>query len=183
MRKNFGAKAMLYPMPVLIIGSYDENNIPDAMNAAWGGISEETQISICVSEDHKTTKNIIARGAFTVSVADAENVVAADYVGIISGNSEPNKIEKAGWHATKSEFVDAPLFDEIPMALECRVKSFENGILVGEIINVCADESVITDGRIDPTKLKPIAFDPCNNTYTGLGDVVGKAFGDGMKLK
>lgn len=186
MRKNFGAKAMLYPMPVLIIGSYDENNVPDAMNAAWGGISEETQISICVSEDHKTTNNIIARGAFTVSVADAENVVAADYVGIVSGNSEPNKIEKAGWHATKSEFVDAPLFDELPMALECKLISYdeESCRLVGEIVNVCADEKILDDkGKIDLTKFSPITYDPVHHTYRKLGDVVGKAFSDGVKLK
>ena len=186
MRKKFGAKAMLYPMPVLIIGSYDENNIPDAMNAAWGGISEETQISICVSEDHKTTKNIIARGAFTVSVADAENVVAADYVGIVSGNSEPNKIEKAGWHATKSEFVDAPLFDELPMALECKLISYdeESCRLVGEIVNVCADEKILDDnGKIDLTKFSPITYDPVHHTYRKLGDIVGKAFSDGTKLK
>ena len=113
MRKNFGAKAYLYPMPVLIIGSYDENGTPDAMNAAWGGISEETEISICIRAEHKTTKNIIARGAFTVSIADAKNVVACDYVGIVSGNKEPDKIKKTGWHAAKSEFVDAPLFDEL----------------------------------------------------------------------
>ncbi|MBR6647519.1 MAG: flavin reductase family protein [Clostridia bacterium] len=186
MRKNFGAKAMLYPMPVLIIGSYDENNIPDAMNAAWGGISEETQISICVSEDHKTTKNIIVRGAFTVSVADAENVVAADYVGIVSGNSEPNKIEKAGWHTTKSEFVDAPLFDELPMALECKLISYdeESCRLVGEIVNVCADEKILDDnGKIDLTKFSPITYDPVHHTYRKLGEVVGKAFSDGTKLK
>ena len=186
MRKNFGAKAMLYPMPVLIIGSYDENNIPDAMNAAWGGISEETQISICVSEDHKTTKNIIVRGAFTVSVADAENVVAADYVGIVSGNSKPNKIEKAGWHATKSEFVDAPLFDELPMALECNLISYdeESCRLVGEIVNVCADEKILDDnGKIDLTKFSPITYDPVHHTYRKLGEIVGKAFSDGAKLK
>ena len=142
MRKNFGAEAILYPMSVLIIGSYDENGIPDAMNAAWGGISEETQISICVSADHKTTKNILAKGAFTVSVADAKNVIAADYVGIVSGNEEINKIEKAGWHAVKSEFVDAPLFEELPMALECKLISYdaESCRLTGEIVNVCADE-------------------------------------------
>ena len=104
MRKNYGAKAMLYPMPVLIIGSYDENGTPDAMNAAWGGISEETQISICVSEDHKTTKNIISRGAFTVSVADAENVIACDYVGVVSGNKESDKIKKTGYRLFRTHF-------------------------------------------------------------------------------
>ena len=111
MRKNFGAKAILYPMPVLIIGTYDENGKANAMNAAWGGISEETQISICVDDGHKTAKNVVEKGAFTVSMADAENVVACDYVGIVSGNKEPDKIKKAGLHVTKSEFVNAPLFD------------------------------------------------------------------------
>lgn len=109
MRKNLGAKAILYPMPVLIIGSYDENGVPNAMNAAWGGISEETEISICVSDDHKTTANILKRGAFTVSIADKENVVAADYVGIVSGDKAPNKIEKCGWTVVPSELVDVPL--------------------------------------------------------------------------
>ena len=186
MRKNFGAKAMLYPMPVLIIGSYDENGTPDAMNAAWGGISEETQISICVSEDHKTTKNILARGAFTVSVADAENVVAADYVGVVSGNKEPDKIKKAGWSVLKSEFVDAPLFEELPMSLECKLISYdeESCRLVGEIVNVCADERILdADGKIDLSKFSPITYDTVHHTYRKLGEVVGKAFSDGLKLK
>ncbi len=186
MRKNFGAKAILYPMPVLIIGSYDENGVPDAMNAAWGGISEETEISICVSADHKTTKNILEKGAFTVSIADAENVVAADYVGIVSGNSEQNKIEKAGWHAIKSEFVDAPLFEELPMALECKLISYdqESCRLVGEIVNVCADEKILDgNGLVDLTKFRPITYDPVHHTYRTIGEAVGKAFCDGAKLK
>ena len=186
MRKNYGAKAILYPMPVLIIGSYDENGTPDAMNAAWGGISEETQISICVSEDHKTTKNILARGAFTVSVADAENVVACDYVGIVSGNKEPDKIKKTGWTVLKSEFVDAPLFEELPMALECKLISYdeESCRLVGEIVNVCADERILNaEGKIDLAKFSPITYDPVHHTYRKLGEVVGQAFSDGLKLK
>lgn len=185
MRKNFGAKAMMYPMPVLIIGSYDKDGKPDAMNAAWGGISEETEISICVSDDHKTTENILSRGAFTVSMATAQTVVEADYVGIVSGNDEPDKIEKAGWHAVKSESVDAPLFEELPMALECKLKSYDekNCRLVGEIINVCADESILTDGKIDLSKFRPITYDSANHTYVTLGEVVGKAFSDGKRLK
>ena len=115
--------------------------------------------------------------------ATEDMVVACDYVGVESANKNPNKFEKAGFHATKSTRVNAPLIDELPMALECKVKSFKDGILVGEIVNVCAEESVVTDGKIDPKKLKPITFDPCNNTYIGLGDIVGKAFGDGLKLK
>lgn len=185
MRKNFGAKAILYPMPVLIIGSNDENGKPDAMNAAWGGISDETEISICISAEHKTTKNIIARGAFTVSIADAENVAACDYVGIVSGNKEPDKIEKAGWHAAKSEFVDAPLFDELPMALECKLISYDEEAcrLVGKIVNVCADERILDEnGKVDLNKFSPITYDPVHHTYRKLGDVAGKAFSDGLRL-
>ena len=184
--KNLGAKAILYPMPVLIIGSYDEKGKPDAMNAAWGGISEETEISICVSANHKTTKNILERRAFTVSIADDKNTAAADYVGVVSGNSEPNKIEKAGWHAQKSENVDAPLFEELPLSLECKLISYDEKScrLVGEIINVCADEKILdSDGKVDLTKFVPITFDPVNNTYRKIGELTGNAFSDGLKLK
>ena len=180
-RIDFGANPFMFPMPVLIIGTYDENGVPDAMNAAWGMITDAHEITISLAQ-HKTTENLIKSGAFTVSVGTEDTVVACDYVGVVSANKVPDKFEKAGFHATKSTRVNAPLIDELPMTLECTVKSFEDGILIGEIVNVCADESVITDGKIDPKKLKPIAYDPCNRTYTGLGDVVGKAFSDGMKL-
>lgn len=181
-RVDFGAKPLLFPMPVLIIGTYDEDGTPNAMNAAWGMVTDFQEITISLSE-HKTTENLRKTGAFTVSMATEDTVVVCDYVGVESANKVPDKFAKAGFHATKSTRVNAPLIDELPMALECKVKSFENGILVGEIVNVCAEESVLTDGKIDPKKLKPIAYDPCNNTYLGLGDVVGKAFHDGLQLK
>lgn len=185
MRKNFGAKPILYPQPVFIIGTYDENGTPDAMNAAWGGISEENEISICLGANRKTVKNILARGAFTVSMATADRVVACDYVGIVSGNDVPNKFEVAGFHAVKSEFVDAPLICELPMAVECKFVSYDEKTcrMVGEIVNVCADESVLTDGKIDPTKLRPITYDGANHAYYVLGEKVGNAFKDGLALK
>ncbi|MBQ8321021.1 MAG: flavin reductase family protein [Clostridia bacterium] len=186
MRKNFGAKPILYPQPVFIIGTYDEKGNPNAMNAAWGGLSEENEITICISADHKTTKNIVANGAFTVSMADASHVAACDYVGVVSGNDVADKFYKAGFHDTKSELVDAPLIDELAMALECKLKSYDEDTcrLVGEIINVSVDESVLSEnGKIDPEKLKPITFDPSNNEYLVLGESVGKAFFDGLKLK
>lgn len=186
MRKNFGAKPYTYPQPVLIIASYDENGTPDAMNAAWGGISDDTQISMCLSAGHKTVKNILKRKAFTVSMADAANVAACDYVGIVSANDVPDKLEKAGFHTTRSEFVDAPLIDELPMALECRLVSYdeESCRMIGEIVNVSAEESVLDEnGKIDPGKLQPITFDPVNNTYLKLGEKVGNAFRDGLALK
>lgn len=181
-RVNFGAKPFMYPMPVLIVGTYDENGVPNAMNAAWGIITDMNEISISMSE-HKTTDNLAKTKAFTVSIATEDTVVPCDYVGVESANKVPDKFAKAGFHDTKSQYVNAPLIDELPMALECKVKSFENGILVGEIVNVNADESILTDGKIDPKKLKPITYDPVNSVYIGLGEKVGKAFGDGLKLK
>ncbi len=186
MRKNFGAKPYLYPQPVFIIATYGEDGVANAMNAAWGGISETTQITMCLSPGHKTVKNILARGAFTVSMADAAHVVECDYVGIVSGNKVPDKVERAGFHTTKAEFVDAPIIDELPMALECKLISYdeESCSLVGEIINVSAEERILdANGKIDPSKLEPITFDPVNNAYLKLGEKVGNAFKDGVKLK
>lgn len=186
MRKNFGAKPFLYPCPVLIIASYDENNNPDAMNAAWGSIADYKKIALYLANSHKTVKNILHKKAFTVSMADANNVVEADYVGIVSGNNVPNKLAKANWHTIKSEFVDAPIIEELAMALECKLISYdeESELLVGEIVNVSADKKVLDEhGKIDPVKLAPITFDPVNNTYIKLGAKVGNAFEDGNKLK
>ncbi len=186
MRKNFGAKPCLYPQPVFIIAAYAEDGTPDAMNAAWGGISEVTEISLCLSPGHKTVKNILSRGAFTVSMATASTVVPCDYVGIVSGNDVPDKLVRAGFHASKAEFVDAPLIDELPMALECKLISYdpESCRLVGEIVNVCAEESILDEnGKIDPKKLDPITFDPVHHAYLRLGEKVGNAFSDGAKLK
>ena len=186
MRKNFGVKPYCYPQPVFILAAYDEQGVPCAMNAAWGGISEENEISMCISPEHKTTANLLVRGAFTVSMATAAMTVACDYVGVVSGNDVPDKFARAGFHAEKSEFVDAPLIAELPMALECRFKSYdpESCRLVGEIVNVSAEESVIGEnGRIDVRKLDPITFDSVNGTYMRLGEVVGKAFCDGKQLK
>ena len=186
MRKNFGAKAMCYPMPVFIIGTYNEDGTPNAMNAAWGGISEETEITICVDDSHKTAENLLARKAFTVSMATAQQMTACDYVGIVSGNEVPDKFARAGFHATKSEFVDAPLIDELPMALECEVISYdpETCRLVGGIVNVCVEESVLGDnGKVDVQKLQPITYDPMNHQYLVLGENVGRAFQAGVALK
>ena len=181
-RVDFGAHPIMFPQPVLIIGTYDENGVPNAMNAAWGITTDFKEITISLGV-HKTTKNLAVRGAFTVSMATEDYVTACDYVGIESADKVPDKFSKAGFHATKSSYVDAPLIDELPMALECKVKSFEDGILIGEIVNVSADESVVTDGKIDPKKLKPITFDPCNNAYIALGEKVGNAYKDGMSIK
>ena len=185
MRKNFGSQHWLFPQPVLMIATYNEDGTPDIMNAAWGGISDSDEISISISSSHKTAENLLKRGAFTVSFATADQVAACDYVGLVSGNKVPDKFARAGFHAVKSEFVDAPLVEELPMALECRVRSYdtETDILRGEIVNVSADETILTDGKIDPAKFRPIVFDPVNHDYLELGAKAGKAFSEGNKLK
>ena len=172
-------------MPVLIVGTYDENGAPNAMNAAWGGIYDTNQVMVCLADDHKTTENIKKTGAFTVSFATAKTVVPCDYVGIVSANDVPDKMQKAGFHAQKSEFVNAPVFAELPMTVECRLSKFnEDGICVGEIVNVSADESVLDEnGKIDVKKLDPIIYDGVTHAYWNFGEKVGRAFSDGKKLK
>lgn len=172
-------------MPVLIVAAYDAEGRPNAMNAAWGGVFTDDHIGICISEGHKTTKNILATRAFTVSMATVEQLAACDYVGIVSGNKEADKVAKAGFTTSRSEVVNAPIINELPMTLECEMVSYdtESNHLVGRIVNVSADECILTDGKIDYRKLRPITYDPISHHYIELGDVVGNAFADGKRLK
>ena len=186
MRAKLNITEGIFPMPVLMVATYNEDGSVNVMNAAWGTMQERDSVVLNLTETHKTVQNIKARGAFTVSIADVKNVTASDYVGIASGNDTPDKMQKAGWHAEKSEVVNAPLFKELPLALECRLISYdeESCRLVGEIVNVCAEESILgEDGKIDLAKFRPITFDPVHNTYREIGGIVGKAFSDGLKLK
>lgn len=186
MKKNFGLKTVLYPMPVFIIGTYDENGIPNAMNAAWGGIADTEQINICLSAEHKTVKNFLKTGAFTVSMADVEHIAECDYLGMVSANDYPDKIKKIGFHAVKSEFVNAPVFDELKFVLECKVISYDEKTcrLLGSIENVSVDDSVLTpEGKIDVLKLNPITYDSINHKYIALGKIVGNAFSDGKQIQ
>ena len=185
MRKNFGGKPWLYPMPVLIVATYDENGNPDAMNAAWGGIYSDDKIGICLSETHKTTQNIFQTKAFTVSMGTVSQMTACDFVGLVSGKKVPNKFEKSGFHAAKSSKVNAPIIEELPMTIECEFVSYdkESNFMVGKIVNVSAEESILSpDGKIDPSKLQPILFDPCNHHYLKVGEKAGDAFSEGKKL-
>lgn len=184
MKKNFGAKPYLFPQPVMIIATYDENGKANAMNAAWGGIVGMNEIIMDLSS-HKTTDNLLKTKAFTVSVADVEHLVACDYVGLVSANKEPNKMEKAGFTTVKSEFVNAPIINELPLTLECELKQVIDGSkFIGEIKNVSIDESVLgDDGELDLNKFSPITYDTVHYGYYRLGEKVGTAFSDGAKLK
>ena len=187
MRKDFGQKTWLYPMPVLIIGSYDQNGKANAMNAAWGGIYDYNQIMVSLSS-HRTTSNIRKSGAFTISVATKKMVEACDYVGLVSQNNDEDKMIKSTLHDFPSKNVNAPLFKELPFTLECKVVSMdgqegEGATLIGEIINISIDEEVLTNGKVDPLKLEALAFDPVNNKYLLIKDEVAEAFKVGLKLK
>ena len=186
MRKNLKPKAYVYPLPMLIVGTSDENGIPNAMNAAWGTVCDTAQVIICLSAGHKTVKNLLKTGAFTVAMADVNNVVAADYVGVVSANKVQNKLENCGWHTVKSEFVNAPIIQELPLVLECKLVSYdtETELCIGEVVNVCADENIVDEkGKINLEKFRPICYDCDTHGYYALGERVGNAFSDGLKLK
>lgn len=186
MKKNFGAKPFMYPLPVLVIATYNEDGSANAMNAAWGTIADHDKIALFLSAKHKTVANILNKKAFTVAMADQKNLEAADFVGIVSGNNLKEKLDKTHWLLSKSEFVDAPVIEQLPMTLECKLVSYDEQLelLIGEIVNVSAYEEVLDDkGQIDPEKLELISYDPVNKKYLKLGAKAGNAFKDGILLK
>lgn len=184
MRKNFGAKSWFYPEPVIIIGTYDDKGIANAMTAAWGGISDTNELGICISHDHKTTKNILNKKCFTASCGTKDTTIICDYLGMVSGNDEVNKVDKCNLHYQKSEYVDAPIFEEFPFTLECELISYDEntGHLFGKILNISVDEKVLSEDKIDINKLQPIIYDGANHTYNVIGEVVGYAYKDYKKL-
>lgn len=183
-RKNFGADHALVttPQPCVMIATWDKDHNPDVMMAAWAGQLDYKQIVISLAR-HKTTENLEQTGAFTVSFADERTVAESDYFGLVSGNKVPDKVARVGFTVTPSPNVDAPIINEYPLTLECRVVSFEDGMLIGEVVNQSADESILTDGKVDLAKLKPIVFDAAGMCYRAVGDSVGQAWGSGKKFQ
>ena len=186
--KSFGQKSWMLPQPVLIIGTYNSDGTPNAMNAAWGGQWDAKEIMISMGA-HATTANLNRSGEFTVAFATKDTMVASDFVGIVSAKNDPAKIKKTGWTAIKSEKVNAPVFTDFPMTLECRIlrkidESEEGYYIVAEIVNILADEACIgEDGKPDVEKMQLIAYDPIHHGYMELGKRVGNAFSDGKALK
>ena len=185
MRKDFGAKPWIYPQVVFIIGTYNEDGTPNAMNAAWGGVGDTEQIFMCISSTHKTTENILRAKEFTVSLGTLDQMVACDYVGLVSGNDDPEKMARTGWHFSKASQVNAPVIDELPMTFECKLISYiaHYGYLFGEILNLSVDKRILAGDKIDVDKLRPISFDGANGEYRVLGEKFGDAFSVGLKLK
>ena len=187
MKKDLGILQAVYPMPVLMIATYDEEGNVDVMNAAWGNICARDKIALIISEPHKTTKNIRKIKAFTVSIADSKHVVEADYFGVVSGNNTSNKFENSGLTATKSEKVDAPIINEFPICLECEFIEYQDDEygagVIGKVVNVTADEKVMNGENVDINLVDAIAFDPYTHGYYRVKERVGEAFKDGLQLK
>ncbi len=184
MKKSIKTTEAIFPMPVLMIATYNEDGSVNVMNAAWGTMLERDQVILNLTESHKTVKNIRRTKAFTVSIADSKNVVAADYFGMASGNNTPDKFLKSGLTSTKSEKVNAPIINEFPICMECELLEGESDWgIVGKVVNTLADEEVMNGDNVDISLVKAIAFDPYTHGYYEVGERVGDAFKDGMKLK
>ena len=187
MRKSIKTTEAIFPMPVLMIATYNEDGSVNVMNAAWGTMIDRNIVGLNLTESHKTVKNIKERKAFTVSIADSKHVDEADYFGIVSGNNTPNKFENSGLTSTKSENVDAPIINEFPICLECEFieyQSNEHGVgVIGKVINVTADEKVMNGENVDINLVEAITFDPFTHGYYKVSERVGEAFKDGLKLK
>ena len=186
--KSFGQKAWMLPQPVLILGTYNADGSANAMNAAWGGQWDAKEIMISMGA-HATTENLARCPEFTVAFATRDTMVAADFVGIVSAKNDPGKMQKTGWKVQRAENVDAPVFADFPMTLECRIlrkidESEEGYYIVAEIVNVLVNEDFLAeDGKPDVEKMHLIVYDPIHHGYMELGSRVGNAFLDGKKLR
>ncbi len=187
MKKNLGVVPAVYPMPVLMVAAYNEDGTVNVMNAAWGMICGSDRIALFIDEDHKTTQDILRQKAFTVSIADKEHMEAADFFGIATGNKMPDKFARTGYHAVKSQFVNAPVVEEFPVAMECELAEVVHTdnlyAIVGKILNVAAEEAVLSEkGKVDPGKLNALIFDQFQSGYYVTGEKVGRAWNAGAGL-
>ncbi|MCD7728784.1 MAG: flavin reductase family protein [Clostridia bacterium] len=187
MKKDIKTTEAIFPMPVLLIATYNDDGSVNVMNAAWGTMVDRDIVALNLTETHKTVENIKKRKAFTISIADAAHVVEADYFGMSSGNKIKDKLSAAGLTATRATNVDAPVINELPVCIECEFIEYQNGTyglgVIGKVVNVSAEESVLKNGNVDISLLNAIAFDPYTHGYYKVTERVGNAFKDGLKIK
>ena len=187
MKQQITTTEAIFPMPVLLISTFNEDGTVNVMNAAWGTMVERDVVALNLTETHKTVKNIKARGGFVIHIADAKHVVEADWFGIVSGNNTPDKFARSGMTFEKSALVDAPIINELPVAMECafvEYQSDETGLgVIGRVLRTSVEEAHLKDGKVDIDSLEAIAFDPFTHGYYRVGGRVGEAFSDGLKLK
>ena len=185
MIKSLGAKTLIYPVPVLVVGTYDKAGKPNVMTASWGGIccSQPPCVTVSLRKATQSHGNIVDRGAFTISIPSEKYLKEVDYFGLVSGRSI-DKFAATKLTPVKSKLVDAPYVKEFSLVMECKlVHVAELGLhtqFVGEVIDAKADESIIgKGGAVDVKKLKPLMFAPDTQEYYGIGKYVGKVFSAG----
>ncbi len=187
MKKKINATAPIFPMPVLMVATYNDDGTVNVMNVAWSTIVDRNVIGLNIGEGKKTVENIRKRGAFTVSIADEKHVVEADYFGIESGHNVSDKLGRAGMTATKSELIDAPIINEFPICMECEFVEFQDneyGIgVIGKIVSTCAEEDVLVDGKVNPELVQAIAYDSYTHGYFTMGKRIADGFSIGKQLK
>ncbi len=187
MKQPIKTSEAIFPMPVLLISTYNEDGSIDVMNAAWGTMMDRDHVALNLTETHKTVENIKQRKGFVIHIADAAHVVEADWFGVVSGRKEKDKFAKSGLTATKSSLVDAPIINELPIAIECEFieyQSDETGLgVIGKVLQTSVESNLIKDGKVDIESLNAIAFDPYTHGYYQVTKRVGEAFKDGLKLK
>jgi flavin reductase (DIM6/NTAB) family NADH-FMN oxidoreductase RutF len=188
LKQSLGAKTLIYPTPVLVVGSYDAEGRANVMTAAWGGVASSNPPCVCVSLRAATAThgNLIARKAFTISLPSREQAAAADYFGLVSGR-KADKFAATGLTPVRSELVDAPYVAEFPLVIECAVTAaHELGLhtqFIGEVKDVKIDEACLDEeGHVDVGKLDPLAFAPGSGAYFALGDLVASAYSIGKKF-
>ena len=187
MKKSLGANPYTFPMPVLMIATYGADGKVDVMNMAWGGVCANNMVALNITETHKTSQNIKERMAFTLSIADVDHLKEADFFGIASGNKMTDKFERTGYHARKSELINAPIIDEFPVVMECELAEVCSTdsfyAIVGRIVNTAAEDTVLSEnGKIDPSRLNALFFDQFQHGYYVSGEQVGKAWHEGASL-
>ena len=185
MKKELGVHPYLFPMPVLMIATYGDDNVVDVMNMAWGGICAENMVSLNIVEDHKTSENIKKRGAFTLSIADIPHIEAADFFGIASGKEIKDKLGRVGFHASPSSKANAPVIEEFPFAMVCLLdhEDPETGMVYGKIVEVLAEESCLNaDGKFDLDLAQAVCYDSFSHSYRRIGEKVAPAFASGKKF-
>ena len=187
MKKQIQTTEAIFPMPVLLISTFNEDGSVDVMNAAWGTMVERDIVALNLTETHKTVQNIKERGGFVIHIADAKHVAEADYFGVVSGHSVSNKLEKCGMTFIKSDLVNAPVINELPIAMECEFIEYQGGVnglgVIGKVLRTSVEEAHLKDGKVDVDSVGAIAFDPYTHGYYKVGGRVGNAFRDGLKLK
>ena len=187
MKQTIKTTEAIFPMPVLLISTFNEDGTVDVMNAAWGTMLSRDMVALNLSESHKTVQNIKARKGFVVHIADAKHVVEADWFGMVSGGKDPEKFKKSGMTYEKSALTDAPIINELPVALECAFVEYQGGEtgigVIGKVLRTSVDSSCMKDGAVDVDALEAIAFDPYTHGYYKVGGRVGDAFKDGLQLQ